>query len=74
MRLVTVRVKPSSRAPGVRIEGAEFTIAVREPARNGLANEAARRALAEQLGVPQSRVRLVRGAAARVKTFAVDDA
>lgn len=47
-------------------------IAVREPAREDRANEAVRRALATWLDVAPSRVRLVRGATTRTKTFEVD--
>jgi uncharacterized protein len=70
--LVTVRVKPGARTPSVRKEGETIVIAVREPAREDRANEAARRALATWLDVAPSRVRLIRGATARTKTFAVD--
>jgi uncharacterized protein YggU (UPF0235/DUF167 family) len=73
MRLIMVHVKPGSRAPSVQADGGRFVIAVREPAREGKANNAARRALAEHLKVPVSRIRLVRGATARTKTFAIDD-
>jgi len=71
-RLVTAHVKPGSRTPEVRYDGELLVIAVREAAREGRANEAARRALAEHLGIGISRVRLVRGATARVKTFCIE--
>jgi uncharacterized protein YggU (UPF0235/DUF167 family) len=44
---------------------------VRAVAEGGKANEAARRLLADAAGVPASRVELVAGAAARVKTFRI---
>lgn len=73
MRLIVVQVKPGSRAPSVRTDGERLVIAVREPAREGKANDAARRALAEHLKLPLSRIKLIRGATARTKTFAIED-
>jgi uncharacterized protein YggU (UPF0235/DUF167 family) len=73
MRLFTVQVKPGSRSPSVRADGERVVVAVREPAREGKANDAVRRALADYLNVPISRVHLVRGAAARTKIFSIDD-
>jgi hypothetical protein len=69
---VAVRVKPGARVPGIERDGETLVVAVREPARENAANEAVRRALAAHFAVAPSRVRLVRGATARVKTFAVD--
>ena len=46
-------------------------MAVREPARDGQANEACRRALARALGVAASRVSLVRGARSKEKLFRI---
>ncbi|MBV8151191.1 MAG: DUF167 domain-containing protein [Candidatus Eremiobacteraeota bacterium] len=71
-RLITVRVKPSSRAPSVREEEGLLIIAVREPPRENRANEAAVRAVAAWAGVAASRVSLVRGAKNREKTFRID--
>ncbi len=70
---MTVRVKPgSSRGPLVEVaEDGSLTVHVRERAVEGKATEAATRVLAEHLGVPKSRVRLVSGAASRVKRFRV---
>jgi len=73
MRLVTVQVKPGSRAPSIQTDGELLIVAVREPAREGKANAAVRRALACHLKVPISRVRLVRGATGRMKAFVIDD-
>ncbi len=49
-----------------------MVIRVRERAIEGAANAACVRALAEALGVAPTRVQLVRGHRARVKSFAVD--
>jgi uncharacterized protein YggU (UPF0235/DUF167 family) len=70
--LLVVFVKPGSKAPGVVISGETVTVRVREPAVEGRATEAARRAVAAALHVPQSAVTLVRGATSRQKTFAIE--
>jgi uncharacterized protein YggU (UPF0235/DUF167 family) len=55
--------------PHVRREMPHVIVRVTEPARDGKANEAIRRALARHLNVAVSRVRLVSGAASREKLF-----
>jgi uncharacterized protein len=74
---VAVRVKPGSARPGVggRVDGpygAALVVAVRAPAVEGRATEAARQALAEALGVRAASVRLRSGGASRDKLFVVD--
>ena len=69
--LLAVFVKPGSKSPGIIISGESVTVRVREPALEGRATEAARRALAAALRVSQSAVTLVRGAASRHKVFAI---
>ena len=69
---ISVRVKPNARVPSVERDGETLVVAVRAPAREGEANDAVRRALATFFDVPPSRVRLVRGATARLKTFEID--
>lgn len=70
---IVVTVKPGAKAPGI-IFGADDSIVVRvrERAVEGKATEAARVEVARALDVPKSTVTLVRGAAARVKAFAID--
>jgi uncharacterized protein YggU (UPF0235/DUF167 family) len=70
--LLTVRAKPGSRRPGLRVEGLTPVVAVRERALAGAANDAVVRAVAEWLGVAPSRVALERGAAARTKRLRID--
>ncbi|MCV7226694.1 DUF167 domain-containing protein [Mycolicibacterium komossense] len=72
--VISVNVKPGSRkGPLVEVDDAGgLTLYVRERAVDGKANVAATRLLAEHLGVPRSRVRLIGGAAARVKRFRID--
>ena len=63
--------------PGARRAGLERTadgvvkVKVREPAREGRANEAVTALLAERLGVPRGAVQVVRGAGSREKTIEV---
>ena len=54
------------------MENGELIVAVREPAREGRANDAVRRAVAAHFGVPISLVTLVRGASGRIKTFRIE--
>jgi uncharacterized protein YggU (UPF0235/DUF167 family) len=67
-----VTVKPGAKAPGI-IVGADDSIIVRvrEPATEGKANEAVRRAIARAVGVPPSSVTLLRGASSRRKLFSI---
>jgi uncharacterized protein YggU (UPF0235/DUF167 family) len=70
--LVSVHVKPGSKAPGlVFCPDGTLVVRVREPATEGRANEAVRKALASWLGIPKSRVSLLRGAASKHKAFAI---
>ncbi|WP_082159633.1 DUF167 domain-containing protein [Micromonospora sp. HK10] len=76
---VAVRVKPgASRARvGGRFDGPHgpaLVIAVHAPAVDGRATEAARRALADALGVRPAAVSLRAGAASRDKLFLVEPA
>lgn len=73
-RELRIRVKPGSRkGPLVETdaEGA-LVVFVRERAVDGAANTAVERVLAAHLGVPRSRVTIVRGNTARLKTVRVD--
>jgi hypothetical protein len=51
--------------------GADLTLRVREQGMEGAANDACVRALSEALGIPQSRITLVRGHRGRAKTFSI---
>lgn len=75
---VAVRVKPGSARARVGgrhdgPHGAALIVAVTAPAVDGRATEAARRALAEALGVRRSTVALKTGATSRDKLFRVVD-
>lgn len=72
MRII-VHAKPNAKMGRVEEVGPqEFIVAVKEPPREGKANAAIIRALAEHFGVPPSRVRLVSGFTSRQKMFDVD--
>ena len=71
--IITVRVKPGSQR-GPLVEAgidADLTIYVPERAVDGKANDAVSRFLANHLGLPRGRVKLVAGATARLKRFRV---
>lgn len=70
---ITVRIKPGSRrGPLVETVGSELVVSVREPAREGAANAALLRVLAEHFDTSPSRVSIVRGHSARVKQVDID--
>lgn len=72
-RTVRVRVRPGARRdPGVTgdVDGM-LLVTVRERAAEGAANAAVERALAAHFGVPPSRVEIVRGHSARIKTVQI---
>ena len=68
---LTVKVTPrSSRDAVLGAEEGWLRVALTAPPVDGKANEAARRFLAEALGVPRGEVRLISGQTARLKRFA----
>jgi len=70
---ITVRVKPGSRrGPLVETVGTDLVVYLREPGREGAANAALPRVLAEHFGTSPSRVSIVRGHSARIKQVEVD--
>jgi uncharacterized protein len=69
--LVTVIVKPGSKAPGISQENGALIVRVRERPVDGAANTACVRALARFYGVPPGAVELVAGARGRRKRFTI---
>ncbi len=71
---IQVRVTPKSRADEIRASRADGTIRVRVTAapEDGKANEAVLALLGERLGLPRRSLRLVGGAASRVKWIEAD--
>jgi len=72
MGTVTVRVIPRAGRTAVEATPDGVVVRVREVPERGRATEAARRALADALGVPASRIVLRHGTRARTKTFLVE--
>ena len=69
---IAVIVKPNARKPEiVKIAPENYRIAVREPAQNGQANEAVINLLAKHLGIPKSKLRIVRGVSSRHKLIEI---
>jgi uncharacterized protein (TIGR00251 family) len=68
---IRVNVKPNSKTEEVSQEGDSFIVKVKEPPREGRANQAIIKLLAEHFGVPQSQVRLLSGFRSRNKVVEV---
>jgi hypothetical protein len=73
-RRFEVKVHPKARLEKVEADGAGgFKVWTTAPADRGAANAAVGKILAKHLGVPPSRVTLVRGGTSRNKLFEVDE-
>ncbi len=68
---IQVKVKPNSRTEEVSREGDSFMVKVKEPPKEGKANRAVIKLLAEFFGVPQSQVRISSGFMSRNKVIEV---
>ena len=68
---IQVKVKPNSRSEEVSREGDIFVVKVKEPPREGKANQAVIRLLAEHFGVPKSQVRILSGFRGKNKVIEV---
>jgi uncharacterized protein (TIGR00251 family) len=68
---IQVKVKPNSKTEEVSQERDSFTVKVKEPPKEGKANQAVIKLLAEHFGVPQSRVRILSGFRSRNKLIEV---
>ena len=71
---IRVEVKPNAKVPGVEPVEDHLVVRVKEPPKEGKANQAVIRAVAQYYGVAPSDVRLVVGAAGRHKVIEVPDA
>jgi UPF0235 protein mflv_3569 len=73
---IPTTIKPNSRHREEVVVGSDGTyiIYTKAPVIEGRANAAAIKLLAKYFGVPQSRVRLVRGATSKHKVFNIDNA
>ncbi len=69
---IFVKVKPGSREESVgKIDESHFNVSVKEPPRQGKANAAIVRALAEHFRVPRSSVSIVSGHTSRDKVVEI---
>ena len=68
---IRVKIKPNSRTEELGQEGDSFIVKVREPPREGKANQAVIKLLAQHFGVPQSQVRIISGLRSRNKVIEV---
>ncbi|MDP3935298.1 MAG: DUF167 domain-containing protein [Candidatus Giovannonibacteria bacterium] len=69
---ISVKAKAGAKKESVLKTGAsEFKISVKEPAKEGRANEAIARVLAEYFEVAPSRVRILSGFTSRQKVFEI---
>ena len=68
---IRIKVKPSSRTEEVSHEGDSFIVKVKEPPREGRANQAVIELLAAHFGVPKGQVRILSGLRSRNKIIDV---
>jgi len=69
---IFVKAKPLSTKERIeKISETNFVVAVKEPPRNGRANAAIVKALADNFGISSSRIRLVSGFSAKQKIFEI---
>ena len=68
---IQVKVKPGSRTEEVSQQGDSFIVKVKEPPKEGKANQAVIKLLAEHFGVPQSQVRILSGFRSKNKVIEV---
>lgn len=72
-RILTVKVQPRAKAPGVEETGPDsFRVRVTAVPEKGRANREVVERLAGHLGVPPSRLVLVRGASSSLKQFRLE--
>ncbi len=70
---IYVQVRPNARRTGIRqVDEGHFVVAVSAPAKEGKANLAVTKALAEHFRIAVSRIALVSGAVARDKVFEIE--
>jgi len=69
---ITVRVTPRAARTRITHEDGQIRVYVTAPPEDGKANAAVQKTLAKALGVPKSRLTLIRGRTARDKTFEID--
>ena len=68
---IQVKAKPNSKSEEVSREGDSFLVKVKEQTKEGKANQAVIKLLAEYFGVPQSHVRILGGFRSKSKIIEV---
>ena len=68
---IQVKVKPNSKTEEVSHEEGSFVVKVKEPPREGKANQAVIKLLAAHFSVPRSQVRILSGFKSRNKVIEV---
>ena len=58
---VLIKVKPNSKDEGIAQEGDILTVRVRELPRDGKANQAVIKLLAQHFGIPRSQIKILSG-------------
>jgi uncharacterized protein (TIGR00251 family) len=70
---IQVKVTPNSKTEELSQEGNSFIVKVKEPPREGRANQAVIKLLAEHFGIPRSQVRILSGLKSRNKVVEVTE-
>jgi uncharacterized protein (TIGR00251 family) len=68
---IQVKVKPSSKIEELSQEENSFIVKVKEPPKEGKANQAVIKLLAEHFGIPQSQIKILSGFRSRNKVVEV---
>jgi uncharacterized protein (TIGR00251 family) len=68
---IQVKVKPNAKTEEVSQEGDSFIVKVKEPPKEGKANQAVIKLLAQHFGVPKSQVRILSGLRSRNKVIEI---
>ena len=68
---IQVKVKPNSKAEELSQEGDSFIIKVKEPPKEGKANQAVIKLLTEYFGISHGQVRIISGFRSKIKVIEV---
>lgn len=68
---IQIKVKPNSKTEEVGQEGDNFIVKVKEPPREGRANQAVIKLLAKHFSVPQGQVRILSGFRSKSKVIEI---
>ena len=68
---IQVKVKPNSKTEGLSQEGDSIIVKVKEPPKEGKANQAVIKLLAEHFSISQSQIRILSGFRSRNKVIEI---